>query len=93
LLLDRRDFHVVFPHNEVSLRSLQHQVVVVLHEDPGRAADVVVFDHLGHGADEPLPIGIIADDGLAVIAPRCHMVDGKAVVDKHGPGHGQSLEP
>ena len=66
---------------------------MVLHEDPGRAADVVVFDHLGHGADEPLPIGIIADNGLAVIAPRRHMVDRTGVVATQGPGYGRRLEP
>ena len=65
-------------------------MVVARHEDPGIAADVVVFDPLGHGADEPLPIGISADDGLAVIVACRHMVDGAGVADTQGSRHGQS---
>ena len=72
------------------MRGFQHQMVVVVHKDLGMTAHLVVLDHFGQGADEPLPVGIIADNGPAVIAACRHMVDGAGVAEAQRPSHGRS---
>ena len=60
---------------QVGLGSLHHEVIMVVHHDPGVEQDVELLDHLGQGVDEPPPVVVIPDDGLALVPPRGDMVD------------------
>lgn len=69
-------------------------MVVVVHEDPGMTAPLVVLDHFGQGVDEPLPISLIADDGLAVSASCRPVVDGAGVAEaQRGRAMGSASKP
>ena len=52
---------------------------------------LILLDHVGKGADKKLPILIVPDDRLAVIASSGHMIDCAGVDDAQGSSHALNL--
>ena len=48
---------------------------MVIHQDPCVADHSILLNHVGQGSDESLPVFVIPNNSLAVIAPRGDMID------------------
>ena len=69
------------PPRQISLRRLEEQVIVVLHEAVRMAQPLGPPDHRGQHVKQALPVSIIPEDPLTRIAPAGSVMHRPGVLD------------
>ena len=76
---------------EVSVRGLQEQMVMVVHEAVGMAQPVIAFLDVLKRPEEHFAVLIVLEDGLLLVAARGDVIDGAGIFDAKRTGHGAKI--
>src|SRR5574341_899526 len=72
---------------EVSLRGLNDQVIVVVHQTVGVAKPVEAVNDFAQALQEGFAISIVIENVFSGVAPRRHMIDRAVKFDSERAGH------
>jgi hypothetical protein len=86
---------IELPHaaREVPLWGLEEEVVMVVHEAIGVAAEAVAFHHLGEDFQKREPVLVSEEDGLSGVSPGGDVIQGSRELHPQWSGHGPLYHP
>ncbi len=82
---------VLHPGGEVGLGRLDKQMLMIGHQHKGVQSPAIGFHRPPQPVEPLFPIGIVTDDGLALVATRDHVVQGAGEFHPQRSGHLTSL--
>ena len=84
---------IQLPHSfrEISVRGLNHQVVVITHLAIGMVCPVECSDNLAEDLQKLYPVRIVFIGGFPAVSSGGDVIECTCEFDSHGPCHGLEL--
>ena len=75
------------PRHQVGVGGFDHQMVMVAHQAKGMHLPIRLLTGLGQGLDEVMPVHVVQEDVLALVATAHHVIHGAGILDSHFARH------
>jgi hypothetical protein len=69
------------PQGEISLRRLDKQMIMIVHQAVGMADPVIAFIDMSEDNDEGFPVALVLEDILLLVPSGSNVIDGARIFD------------